>query len=697
MMLCPRHRRLIAALVFCMLLLQNCRPRLHAITEDPAPEGYRGAGSAVQADGQALAPRPVIWTLGSYAEPSDIRHRMLAKRRPTTSSASLPASATVHPVGAFCIPEPLSLAASMHHAQFVSRPFTAASGERVSFSKKGDRWQAILQHGTGSCAYERTLPVVSAENIGALLKDLQRQDIWASRSRIHIMATTHPAYAPCCVYLGKCGLLGGMPVRRALFPMFESAYLATDPTPNAQAAGSTEEALVSLLPSHTPIPPQAFGAARWKQYFGDVGTAPPLPNNISKILNSSCPFWPGQQVKDTHLLVLIPSTINGRPFTLNLLNELIQNPRSGACSTKFDYYDGEIARVFGDQPSGSSHWVLMTRDVLPGSKTGAYTFQQALIAEYAYSNGVPYEMPHALEAATSILMHFACTGDRLYTDDPWTYTRCQERLDVDDEKCSLFVGGFASGGLDLDYEDGVHDFGDGDGVSCLRNFMQEERLRQNPIPPQAFGAEAWGRYFGEVGAAPPLPANIHQILDHACPFWPDKTVKDTHLLVLIPLTVDGELFTLTLLEKLIRSTERGGYSTDFCLRNYVIRRLLGGRAPRSAHWVLMTKDVLPNSRMQTYEVQRELVASYAQNRQLHYDMPYMLETATAILLHYVCTGERLYAGTHGTYTRCKEQIVYESEDHPVVVGDFSSEGLDIDLNHYTDFSNCYGVSCLRRF
>ena len=111
----------------------------------------------------------------------------------------------------------------------------------------------------------------------------------------------------------------------------------------------------------------------------------------------------------------------------------------------------------------------------------------------------------------------------------------------------------------------------------------------------------------------------------------------------------------------------------------------------------MTKDVLPNSRMQTYEVQRELVASYAQNRQLHYDMPYMLETATAILLHYVCTGERLYAGTHGTYTRCKEQIVYESEDHPVVVGDFSSEGLDIDLNHYTDFSNCYGVSCLRRF
>jgi hypothetical protein len=541
------------------------------------------------------------------------------------------------------------------------------------------------------------LPVVSAENVETLLKDLQRQDVWASRSRIHIMAHTHPAYAPNCVYLGKCGLLGGMPVQRTLLPMFEGAWQATDLNPNVQAAESTEEASVSLLPLPTVVPPQAFGAAKWKQYFGDVGTEPPLPDNISEVLNSPCPFWSGQQIKDTHLLVLVPSTINGRPLTLNLLNELIQNPRSGAHSTKFDYYDGDIARVFGNQPSGSSHWVLMTRDVLPGSKTETYAFQQALIAEYAYSSAVPYEMPHALEAATSILMHFACTGERLYTDDPWTYTRCQEILEADNEKYSLFVGGFALGGLDLDYEEAVHDFGDGDGVSCLRNLMQEEHLRQNPIPPQALGEEAWSRYFGEVGVAPPLPANIHQILDHACPFWPDKTVKDTHLLVLIPSTVDGEPFTLNLLGKLMKNIKGAGHSTNFCLRNYVIRRLLGGRTPRGARWVLMTKDVLPNSRMQTYEVQRELVASYAQNRQLHYDMPHILEAATVILLHHVRTGERLYSDTPGTYTRCKEQVVYESEDHPVVVGDFSSEGLDIDLNHYIDYTNCHGVSCLRRF
>jgi hypothetical protein len=50
--------------------------------------------------------------------------------------------------------------------------------------------------------------VSSVGDIGMQLKYLQGQDVWSSRSRIHIMATSHPPHTP-CVYLGKNGLLGG--------------------------------------------------------------------------------------------------------------------------------------------------------------------------------------------------------------------------------------------------------------------------------------------------------------------------------------------------------------------------------------------------------------------------------------------------------------------------------------------------------
>ena len=50
-----------------------------------------------------------------------------------------------------------------------------------------------------------------------LLAGLQRQDVWACRSRIHIMATANPPYTP-CVYLGKSGLLGGAPTQQVPSP-----------------------------------------------------------------------------------------------------------------------------------------------------------------------------------------------------------------------------------------------------------------------------------------------------------------------------------------------------------------------------------------------------------------------------------------------------------------------------------------------
>jgi hypothetical protein len=210
----------------------------------------------------------------------------------------------------------------------------------------------------------------------------------------------------------------------------------------------------------------AIGPKEWSQYFGAVGSAPLLPVNIDEILNSPCPFWEGKRVKDTHLLVLVPATVDGQRFTLDLLRDLIKSPQRGDKKTEYRRYGGYVKEELGVQSPCSSYWVLMTRDVLPGSRGKTYDAQKALVAAHASRLGLPYEMPDALSAATAILLHHARTGERFYTDDPFTYTRCQERVGKNDYP--VVVGKFSSEGLYV-CSRCIHYYDDY-GVSCLRKF-----------------------------------------------------------------------------------------------------------------------------------------------------------------------------------------------------------------------------------
>jgi hypothetical protein len=187
---------------------------------------------------------------------------------------------------------------------------------------------------------------------------------------------------------------------------------------------------------------------------------------MATILDSPCPFWRDQLVKDTHLLVLIPAIVGGVPFTLNQLGELIKRPKNGGHSTKYSFYGNLVKTQIGEASPPRSYWVLMTRDVLPDSRSQTYDAQKALVAAYASKLGLPYEMPHALEAAAAILLHHAREGERLFGDAPWTYTRCQDK--VDENRYPVVVGGFSSRGLRVNHSNNlVRNF---HGVSCLREF-----------------------------------------------------------------------------------------------------------------------------------------------------------------------------------------------------------------------------------
>ena len=80
------------------------------------------------------------------------------------------------------------------------------------------------------------------------------------------------------------------------------------------------------------------------------------------------------------------------------------------------FIDGlRVKEAVGDK-SYPSHWVLMTRDIIPGSRSGEY-FKECLdmITNHRKKTGIPYELPHLLEATASILMYYVKTGERLYS------------------------------------------------------------------------------------------------------------------------------------------------------------------------------------------------------------------------------------------------------------------------------------------
>ena len=213
------------------------------------------------------------------------------------------------------------------------------------------------------------------------------------------------------------------------------------PGPSQAVHGADRVAVRSPVPVHR-IPEMAFGAAKWAAYFGDVGVEPQLPPNIGEILAERCPFDPTKTVGETHLLVLVPASVNGVSLTLNSLGELIKAPRQGGHLTQYQYYDSSIQTQYGAIPCGGSHWVLMTRDVLPGTRSKAYAAQQAVLASFRFREG-GYQVPMLLEAAVAVLMEHAVTGTRLYSDAPWTYTRCQEAYNA---SWQTVFGGFAAAG-----------------------------------------------------------------------------------------------------------------------------------------------------------------------------------------------------------------------------------------------------------
>ena len=206
---------------------------------------------------------------------------------------------------------------------------------------------------------------------------------------------------------------------------------------------------------------------------------------------------------------------------------------------------------------------------------------------------------------------------------------------------------------------------------------------------------------------PPLPQNIHEIMDSKCPIYGDQMqadgtflkVKQTHLLSLVP----EEFGTL---EKLVTTILKPYAKKNYSSHENPLRfrqfpdRLTYLHAPfLKTHWVLMTKDILPKSKGKSREDQAVLIDDLNRKAGVVYETPALNQCFVATIVHKVATGKSLYQAScrdsnhflTQTYTWLKDK---GQNGYPLYLGGFAPTGVA--TYSFLDYGNI-GVSLLRRF
>jgi hypothetical protein len=184
-----------------------------------------------------------------------------------------------------------------------------------------------------------------------------------------------------------------------------------------------------------------------------AATSPP-PSKLKTYGLDAVPLVPQVDLsKKDQILLYIPQRIRvngkGQDFTLKALKEI-----SGS---SYRYFSDSVATQFGG--NAAPGWVLIDRIVIPESRNQNYEIQKKMLEDRGCS------MPSVLEAIVLNLMVFAFTREWLYGQEPWTYTRCIEKVDG---QHPVTVGSFGSDGLVVDSSRFDHDCY---GAGCaLRRF-----------------------------------------------------------------------------------------------------------------------------------------------------------------------------------------------------------------------------------
>jgi len=188
-------------------------------------------------------------------------------------------------------------------------------------------------------------------------------------------------------------------------------------------------------------------------------------------------------------------------------------------------------------------------------------------------------------------------------------------------------------------------------------------------------------------SVPPLPIALNKILNLPCPFWGNKTVRDTHALVLI--------YPMSVRELLDMISKEEGFDISI-IKPTIIgdedwNRLMDSK-PDKSYWALITKNTIPGSYCNSSGEKRALLQDQP------YQLPKLVEIITSLYLHSKRT-RRLLFQTPWPVCLCEETV--NDGDHISIQTRFlprrlsvrngKATGLLVAANHYI-----HGMAAIRR-
>jgi len=187
-----------------------------------------------------------------------------------------------------------------------------------------------------------------------------------------------------------------------------------------------------------------LGAEEWRSGFGvDVGPVPPIPPSITKeLLKSPCPLIRDEKIKNSHVLVLIPQSVDGVPYTALKLHDLCatHNPTGHKLFSDAAYLEASRWKTqpWASAAVDSSRWVLMLEDD-PETferhkgkkhfKNKDIQTQQSVLDRY-YPD---YQPVKTLERITALLLHEVVRGEQLSVGT----SRCEEQNSTGDGRVTV--------------------------------------------------------------------------------------------------------------------------------------------------------------------------------------------------------------------------------------------------------------------
>lgn len=199
--------------------------------------------------------------------------------------------------------------------------------------------------------------------------------------------------------------------------------------------------------------------------------------------------------------------------------------------------------------------------------------------------------------------------------------------------------------------------------------LVDDYLRPFVLRNYAFGSEQWSTFFNlsvDESFASSLPLDIAQILCRPCKAFPGKSIADTHYLVWIPKTIDGQPLTLRALDR-IPPKEFPCISIAYLDLWREIMRKHGDVPNDASHWVLITKNLLKSTIRKDFNNIELDVANLAEEGQLAYEVAKVLDLAICIFAKFYSTESQFFCGESYPASRCQEIV----NGHQLCIGPLS--------------------------